>query len=333
MDKIKLAIIGYGAMSELYHVPAALKSEYVDLVGVYDINQERLIKVVKDKDIPNYGSDYRNDIDKYDAAIIAVPNHLHSKISIDLMRSGKHVLVEKPIALLYDDSLKMYEVSKKENVILSVGHVRKIYPESIFVKKLIASDALGKVSEIIINEGNVFSWPMASRSFLDKEVSGGGTLMDIGIHVIDLLAWWLKDLDLIEYYDDSIEGLESDSKIVLKSKKSTNININLSRQRKMSNTIKILFEKGILTLGTGINSKLSLEFNTEPGYSMYGKITTKKTYKSFEDIILDQIEKFIFSIKNRNNDEEAIISAIEALKIIEKCYKNKKDIFYKWETI
>ena len=333
MEKIKLAIIGYGAMSELYHLPAAMNSDNVEVVGVYDLNQDRLETMVGNFQIPYYGSDYRKDIQNFDAAIVAVPNFLHAEISVDLMKNGKHVLVEKPMGLSYYECQEMLEVSQKENVILSVGHVRKLYPENIFIKRLIENRILGEVSEVIINEGNIFSWPMASKSFLDKKVCGGGVLVDIGIHIIDLLAWWFGELECIEYFDDSFGGVESDCSFRLSAKISSRISVLISRQRLLPNKIKIIFEKGMLTCGTGFNSKLSLIPNDDLGYSFLGMIKTNKNYDSFETIIREQIDNFACSIFKKENDIEAVKSAMKAVEIVEACFNNKKQINYNWETV
>jgi len=110
----------------------------------------------------------------------------------------------------------MLRAAKSSKAMLSVGLIRRYYPNNIFIKQIIEKNTFGALKIINIEEGGVFSWPMASDSFLRKSDVGGGILLDIGIHVLDLLVWWLGHLDVLKYADDALDGgLECDCKIVI----------------------------------------------------------------------------------------------------------------------
>ena len=333
MEKIKLAIIGYGAMSELFHLPAAILSDLVDVVGLFDINEGRIIETAKQFNIPFYGADFMKHIDEFDAAVVATPNLFHSDISIELLKHGKHVLVEKPMAISYIDCQNMIGISQKENRIISIGHVRRLYDKNIFIKKLIAKNILGEIYSIEISEGNAFEWPMASKSFIDKEVSGGGVLIDLGVHLIDLLFWWFGELQLVAYYDDSQGGIEADCTIKLSSKISPEIHVEISRLRKLNNEIRIHSQRGILCLSTGFDSGINYTISRNSEFLFSGVINSNSSTIEFSELIKKQLNNFIRSIYLNKIDEEAVSSAMESVKLIEKCYKNRKQICYNWEDL
>ena len=129
---------------------------------------------------------------------------------IDLLQNEIHVLVEKPMALNSGDCQAMIESAKNAGVVLAVGLVRRFYHLERFVKQVIDSMLLGKIIKFDLREGVVFGWPVVSDSIFSKHNSGGGVLIDIGVHVLDLLLWWFGNYETVEYYDDSMGGVEAE---------------------------------------------------------------------------------------------------------------------------
>lgn len=331
---INLAIIGGGAISELFHIPAALNSKKVCLVGVYDINEKRAKEIARKFNILNYGIDYTSDLNNFDAAIVAIPNNLHCKITLDLLKNHKNVLVEKPMALSVAECEKMIDVSKEKNKVLCVGHIRRFYNTNRFIKKIIENELFGEVQEVNVQEGSILNWPLVTNALVNKEAAGGGVLFDLGVHVIDLLQWWFGDFYCNEYKDDSMGGVEADCNIVFSLKNSGKINVILSRQRNLSNEITIIFEKAAVIVGNECNTKICIEPTKNNNYKLTGYLHQNNQIEdNLLDLMTTQIGNFAESIKKNCKPEVDAASAFKTIEIIEDCYSKKQKIEYEWEQI
>lgn len=198
MDKIGVAVIGVGAQGSGVHVPACYSHDILQLVAVADIQKKKLERIEENYDIPYYCLDYHDvlDMKEIEAVIIALPNHLHAPIAIDALRAGKHVLVEKPMAMNACEAQKMLEARDENNRILLVGQNNRFASESQLAKGFIND---GQAGDIYLVEASWWRRRCGQRGwFIDKKRSGGGALVDIGVHALDL-AWWLMGRPRPEY--------------------------------------------------------------------------------------------------------------------------------------
>ncbi|KRG15424.1 Gfo/Idh/MocA family protein [Lederbergia galactosidilytica] len=189
MSKIKIGVIGAGSISES-HLNAYANNDKVELYAICDLNEERA-KAKAEK----YGAsktyvdyhDLMND-QEIDAVSICTWNNSHADIAIAALNSGKNVLVEKPMTTSMEKAYEMEETVKRTGKKLQVGFVRRYASNTQVLKKFIEEDDLGEIyyakATCIRRLGNPGGW------FSDVERSGGGPLIDIGVHVIDVL-WYL----------------------------------------------------------------------------------------------------------------------------------------------
>ena len=210
---IKLAIIGCGAVSELYHIPVALESEKVEIKFLVDKNIQRVKELANKFDINNISDDYKQVIGKVDAAILAVPHYLHAPIAIDLLNNGIHVLVEKPMALTLPECNSMISAAEQSGAVLAIALMRRFLHSTQFVKNIIENNIFGDIESFDFQEGRIYNWPVESDFFFNKKKAGGGVLVDTGPHTLDLLLWFLGDIDSFEYFDDNFGGIEADCKL------------------------------------------------------------------------------------------------------------------------
>jgi len=328
---IKLAIIGCGAVSELSHIPISLVSEEVEISILVDKNIQRIKEFANKFGINNISDDYRQVIGKVDAAILAVPHHLHAPIAIDLLNNGIHVLVEKPMALTLAECNSMISAAEQGGVILAVGLVRRFLYSHQFVKKIISANFLGKIESFDVSEGSIYNWSVASDFFFKKE-TGGGVLNDTGAHTLDSILWWLGDYDSFEYYDDSQGGVDANCKIYLVMKNGAKGTIELSRTRNLRNSAIIYGEKAKLEAQI-LGSQVTISPNEE-NIKMIGNAVSKsmklEKIQPTQNIMKEQFENWISAIKNK---EEPYISGKEAIKsieFIEACHKNRRPLITSW---
>ena len=144
--------------------------------------------------------------DRIDAVIICTPNNTHAAYAVAALEAGKHVICEKPMALSAADAERMVQAAEKNARILTIGHQSRFSPAAQHLHELCASGALGTIyyvrSEMLRRRG-VPTW----GHFLNKERQGGGCLIDLGTHAIDLALWMLGDFSPVWVMGSTYQGL------------------------------------------------------------------------------------------------------------------------------
>ncbi len=177
----KLAIVGYGAMGG-WHAEKALVSDAVNLIGIYDIDPER-ISLAKSQGIHAYASLAEVLEDKnVDIVTVATPNDVHKEIAIKALEAGKNVICEKPVTLSTSDLEEMINAANKTGKLLSVHQNRRWDAEFLMMKKLYESGEIGEVFNI---ESRVHGSHGIPAGWRCEKKHGGGMLYDWGIHLID----------------------------------------------------------------------------------------------------------------------------------------------------
>jgi predicted dehydrogenase len=186
----KIAIIGCGTIAHK-HAAAFNECENAELIYGIDIIPEKAKAFAEEYKIPNVGVDYREmltDLD-IDAVSLCIPNNIHCSAALDSMKAGKHVLCEKPIALNLEEATSMRDEAQKQNLKCIIGVVNRFDDNVNAIKDLIADGTLGKVYHVNLNFQSYRSIPGMGRWFTNKKESGGGVLIDWGIHFIDLALY------------------------------------------------------------------------------------------------------------------------------------------------
>lgn len=186
---LKVGVIGVGSISEM-HTKPYLKNENVDLIAFCDIHAERLQEAGNRYGVTNLYDNYQdllknNDIE---AVSICTWNNSHAEIAIAALKAGKHVLVEKPLSMTVEEAKAVETAAEESGKILQVGFVRRHGANTKILKQFIDQDELGDIyyakASILRRLGNPGGW------FSDISKSGGGPLIDLGVHMIDL-SWYL----------------------------------------------------------------------------------------------------------------------------------------------
>ena len=202
MNRLRLGIVGCGAVTQQYHLPAVAASGDVELVALVDPVLERARRLAGIYGAALVSRDHETLAGAVDAAIVAVPNRLHAPIASALLSAGVHVLVEKPLARTTAECDEIAAAGVAGGATAAVGHDFRHFPIATLAWTLIGDGLLGKVLEVDMRQGTGGRWPYASGYVLAQE-AGGGVLIDFGVHMLDLLAWWVGDLSVIEYRDDA----------------------------------------------------------------------------------------------------------------------------------
>ena len=195
MDKIKVAIIGCGTIANSAHIPAYLKNENVEIKYFCDLIAEKAQACVEKygcgKAVVDY-HDFLND-PELDAVSVCTHNDFHSIISIDFMKAGKHVLCEKPAARILSEALEMQKVAHETGKILNIGVCNRFNTYVNEIKDIIDSGELGEVYHVYASFRAHRSIPGLGGDFTTKASSGGGALIDWGVHYLDLVMYCCGD--------------------------------------------------------------------------------------------------------------------------------------------
>ncbi len=190
-DKIlKIGIIGVGTIGSV-HADAYTHVQGVQLVALCDILPDRLAEKAKRHNVATTYTDYHELLadPEIDAVSICVPNDMHAPIAIDALKAGKNVMLEKPMTLnakLAQDIIKARDASGK---LLQMGMVWRQTPEAEVVKEAIDAGRLGEVYQIRVKLIRRRGIPGLGGWFTTKARSGGGGLIDIAVHFLDLVMW------------------------------------------------------------------------------------------------------------------------------------------------
>ena len=197
MNKIKVGIIGSGFIAE-HHCLAFSLLPNVEVIGISSINEDEAKLLMHKYEIPgNPLRDY-NDLLKLDCEVISacIPNYLHEQISIDILNSGKHVLIEKPLARTTIEGKEILDAAKSSNKQIFYCENNMYAPSFSKVKEVIEEGAIG---QIYMGRGKEQHSGPHSKWFYKKKESGGGALLDLGIHDIACLVWYLN-CDVLEVF-------------------------------------------------------------------------------------------------------------------------------------
>lgn len=205
MRKVKVGIIGCGGIANQKHFPALkANADLNEIVAFCDIQIERAEKAAKEFGVPGaqVTADYRELLANPEVEVVHVctPNVAHSAITIDAFGAGKNVYCEKPMSHSPEEAEKMVEAWKKSGKKFTVGYQNRFRPE---VQNLHAACAKGDLGEIYYGKAHavrrrgVPTWGV----FMDKSKQGGGPLIDIGTHALDITLWCMNNYDI-----DSVSG-------------------------------------------------------------------------------------------------------------------------------
>lgn len=217
-----LLLIGAGAVVERHYwspLHRLEKAGAVQVLGVADPNEERARRIAKRfkaaRIFPDCEAALRDG--SYELAIVASPAGLHADHACAALARGCHVLCEKPMATSLSDVRRMNEAAAKARRVLGVAFPRRFHAGFADVSKLIAAGELGDDIRFIYLEGSTYNWAIAGGEAFRREESGGGVLIDRGVHMLDQLNWLFGDPIVVERaFDDSLAGgVETNARLEL----------------------------------------------------------------------------------------------------------------------
>lgn len=189
---IKVGIIGAGAIAQLGHIPSYQKINEVKIAALSDPNKKKAEAVAKRFNIETYFTDYKDllELNEIEAVSICTPNFFHQEQIITSLRKEKNVLCEKPLCLdAQGVEVVFKEEEKTDNKICMVAYMYRFMGISQVLKEFIEQGELGEIYYAKTSYLRRRGIPTTGSWFTSKKMSGGGSLIDIGVHILDLSLW------------------------------------------------------------------------------------------------------------------------------------------------
>ncbi len=189
MEKINVGVIGL--RKGMVHVTGFSECPDVRVAALCDLDEDKLSAGAENYPDAVTCTDYREmlNMQELDAVAVAVPNHLHASVSIDFLRAGKHVLCEKPMAMDAREAARMKETAETSGLILMLHFNMRFMSTGATLYPPAAEGAFGQIYHVMTTYTRRNGYPNPGTWFGQKAKSGGGPLIDLGVHRLDLALW------------------------------------------------------------------------------------------------------------------------------------------------
>ena len=334
MRKIKFGIIGLGKIGPR-HKKKIDENENCDLIAICDNDKNKLNKI--DRNNINLYSDYKMMLENNDIDVVSIctPNYLHSKMTIDALNAGKHVICEKPMALYTNDCEKMIEASNKNKQHLFIVKQNRYNPPVHAVKKLLNEKRLGNIINIAIN----CYWNRNKEYYYSSDWKGikskdGGALFTQFSHFIDLMYWFAGSVKSVyafakNYNHPEIE-IEDTGTVSLKFTNGAIGTINFTNcayGKNMEGSITLFGERGTVKIGGEYLNTLEYQKIENFEISNLPKGSGSNDYGTYKGSMSnhDKVYENVVDVLNKNGDIKVDgIEGMQSVKIIENIYKSIK---------
>lgn len=324
MEKVKIGVIGLGGVAQLVHLPNLSKIQNAELTAVAEINKNRLQTIGDKFNVKQKFSNYQDMLDKSDieAVIVATPTSTHKEIAIDCLNAGKDVLVEKPLARTFNEAKQIVDAAKKSKRKLMVGMNLRYRPDTMLLRSFLNSDEIG--DPFYIKCGWIRKQSSSEKWFTKKEESGGGVIIDLGVHILDLALWLMDYPEVLSVSAQNFfhytKNVEDTSICCVKCKNSSVISMEVSWSLPVEKDHFYLDVFG--TKGSFSSNPFRLLKKVENDYINLTPALPDNPTVLFKKSYLNELKSFIGAIKGLNPVFSPGEEAMQRMKIIEAMYES-----------
>ncbi len=215
MEKTVVAVIGCGRIARLAHFPSFSKMENVRIKYACDLIEEKAQAIKNDFTfVENVITDYKIALADSEVEVVYVltPNYSHYTITMDALEADKHVFCEKPITINYKLSCEMAQKAEEKGKILNIGVCNRFHKSVEMLREMNEQGKFGNIYHVYCSFRNFRNIPGLGGAFTDKKQSGGGVLIDWGVHFLDLILYILGGAKLKNVTCDAYCEMAKDMK-------------------------------------------------------------------------------------------------------------------------
>lgn len=330
MDKTKVGVIGLGGIAQLIHLPILSKLETVELVSVAEINKNRLKTIGEKYPSAKQYLDYREMIsnEELDAIVIATPTDTHEIVSLDCLESKINILIEKPVTRNFKEAKEIALAAKKVKKVAMVGMNSRFRPDTMLLRSIINSGELGDLFYIncswLKQKSSIQKW------FVNKTLSGGGVIIDLGIVILDLALWMIgEDVESVsvQKFDHSKNEIEDSAIGLIRFQNGEVVNFEVSWEIYSNSDSFNITAHG--TKGTSCLNPLKIFKKTESIHIDYTPYKAANVQNLFRKSYENELRHFIGAVREGAPVISSVDEALNRMKLLEALYKSaelKKEI-------
>ena len=322
--RLRVGIVGAGVVLGRYHIPAINGVPEVVRSIIVDTDPKRASQSAAHYAFPRWSTELR-DLARYsDLAIVLVPNGLHAQISCELLSNGIHVLCEKPMARNIEECRAMIEASLRGKALLCIGHNRRFRSHVVLGRQLLKKGLIGDLVGIRAEEGSPADWPRSAFYFNPVE-AGGGALLDVGIHSIDLSRWLAGEFEEVEYQGNGSEAsVESEAEMSFRLSTGCTGNVMVSRNRNLAQKLTLRGTDGFIEIGLW-EPRVGISVSKGKAFQNLSRLDVAVSRRPPQDSsFVEQLRHFVSAIRG----EEALLvtgeEGMEAVRVVARAYSTGK---------
>ena len=347
MSKIKIGIIGTGGISHFHMSGYKRLAGKAEVVALCDINEQRVKDYAKQYNIANCYLDFNEMLakEKLDAVSVCTWNNAHASASIAALNAGVDVLCEKPMAMNQAEAELMEKAAADSNKILMIGFVRRFGNDTAVIKDFIKNDFMGDIyyakATYLRRNGCPGGW------FGDKAYSGGGPLIDLGVHVIDLARYLAGCPKPVSAYGATFAnlGLNRASGGAVQYATDTSASVKFKHDVEDFATALVRFDNGfVLSVEASFNLNVKNDIGTielygtkagvkiDPGLEFYADMNghfvnvqpSGDNHTSFDGIFENEVAHFVDCVTERKEPRSPACDGVALMKIIDAIYESAR---------
>jgi len=335
---LRVALVGCGAVAKASLLPVLAGHPGVEIRALVDRDAGRAASLAEAYTIGRSATDLRDVLDEIDGVVLATPPAHHAPTTIALASQGKHVFVEKPMATTLVDAEAMVAAAERHGVVLGVGLYRRMLPAVQLIAALIERREYGRPLAVDADEGGAYGWPLATLDVLTRAHGGGGVLIDIGSHVIDVLFAILPGpATLVSYEDNARGGIETDCLAHFSLKTDGGevpVRLELSRTRDLGASIRVRCERATLEITRGNFTQVAIHATTPPGRTpapcrVTAEWQTPVPYVGYE-AFRAEIDDWLTAIQTGRPPVLSGRSVVPVVRLIDQCYRERRGLEEPW---
>jgi predicted dehydrogenase len=272
-----------------------------------------------------------------DCAIVCTPPAAHTEAVWQLVERGVHVLCEKPLACTEKEAETLVEVAHAHGVVLQVGYYRRFHPSAQRVRSWLDDGALGRPRRCTVVGGHILRPRGAGASLMDPVQSGGGVLIDIGVHMVDRVLSWFDAVTLRAYFDDCAGGMEANALVRLDGHvrgQALPITLVISRTAELGYHAAVEFDEGTVVCPLNVGHELTvISAPGGPGDDARPRRTVDTgPPRPAVGYFGDQWAEFVAQVRGGAPRVSSLRDAVRTTAIVEACYRTRQRLVLPWEA-
>jgi predicted dehydrogenase len=329
-SSLQIALLGAGQIVQNYHVPALLGLGH-HIVFAADPSGSALASLRTRLPEPIASStDDRPQIPAdTDAVLVASPSAFHAAQVRWLLETGHSVFCEKPLACNSEEAAALARLAQAQGRVLQVGYFRRYHPSLQLLGRWLRTGFYGTPQQILVRGGHLAKG--IPESFLNPKLSGGGVLMDFGVHVFDMIASWCEEIRVEAYADDDQgAGVEASAYVRLGVRAGVHqlpVTVELSRTSPLGYSVAIDFEKAQVQADLNVGHEVTLTTKNDAGSPI--RLSVGEPY-GIGYYFAEEWREFASRLNGEPEKKQCLNDAVLATALVEQCYRQKKPLTLPW---